>query len=468
MRTISLLAAAVLALAGCLDAAEPQVDNPLPTDDVSDLGLFLEAVIKNSMNFTGSTVTAAVGYALDLYEPTMEVSDTGVIYVTGHTIAVDTTGAPVFFSKDDGKTWKQLPFLSSLTMPHPIHGATPPPSDEIFLVAGENGQLWGVDITLLTFPVNGWCNNGAEHCYHNPDAYDVVQAQTSRVQGGSCSALNLNDRPWVAYGKGKLLLVNNPGGGPVQVGLMDVPTLPVGGPGGIPTGATWNLCAGKGGGRIPGIPDMRPDHFFAVPQVQGDELVIVKGKGDVMNVQQKTVFKNTNVGGGTSNYGQVVFDAEGTMFIGIKNNTRSSGGPSKGQLHLAISQDDGETFSERTLRLSAPTTSVYLDGNKAGRGALLTWAQQTEPGTADWYAGHMFVGPDGAPVVENVSLILGGGPLPSAHVQGAAVGPDGRAYIVTYEDGYSPTAQATPLKVWIQKDGPTMPVAMPKAVPIAA
>lgn len=461
------LVLAATVMAGCLDD-EP--DEAPPADDAAPLPAVLDLPsLTLGYGFEESVVDAAVGTFNDLYEPTMEVSPTGVIYVTGHSILVDSTGAPVFGSWDDGATWSQLPFTQSVTMPADIHGATPPPSDEIFLVAGEDGQLWGVDITLLTFPVNGWCDDGRTHCYHNPNAYDEAQAMASRgeaLSGGdasSCSLANLNDRPWVAYGDGKLLMVNNPGGGPVQVGIMDVPTLPVGGPGlGLtlePVAAQWNLCAGEGSGAIPGIPEMRDDHLWAVPQVQGDKLVIVKGQGTVAEWQQVTVFENTNSGGGTSNYGHVVFDADGTLFVGIRNNTQPDDNDDVvGRLHLAISRDDGNTFTERTFTLSSPARSIYLDGNLRGPGALLTWAQETERGT-DWYAAHLFVGPDGGPVIENVMLVVKDGPPPSAHVQGAAVGPDGRAYLVTFHGGYLPTDRATPIHVWIQREGPTLAVA---------
>lgn len=475
-----------LSLAGCLDSGQESTDDLGAVDGaVGGLLDVIDVTVADTMNFTESVVDAAVGYTNDLYEPTMEVSDTGVIYVTGHTILVDTTGAPVFMSKDGGQSWSQLPFASSATMPADVHGATPPPSDEIFLVAGDDGWLYGVDITLLTFPINAWSGDGAQHAYHNPNAYDEAQAMTARAdavagEDGSCSVANLNDRPWAAYGDGKLLLVNNPGGGPVQVGIMDVPqALPVGGPTVGPTGATWNLCAGAGGGAIPGIPDMRDDHFFAVPQVQGDELVIVKGHdGDVMSVQQVKVFDNTNAGPGTSNYGQVVFDAEGTLFVGIRNNTwdeeATDGNPPfsdsgvrrvvrDGQLQVAVSTDDGETFVTRTLRVGNHTTSVYLDGNMNGPGALLTWAQQDQNGT-DWYAGHLYLGDDGAPHLENVSLMVDDGPFPSAHVQGAALGPDGEAYLVMYHGGYAIQDRVTPLSVWIQQDGPTMPVPLAEAM----
>ncbi len=474
---VSTWVAALMTLAvvfsGCLQDVEENPDK-LNVGNTTKLAHTIPVEVLNSIGLNESIVTAAIGYASDLYEPTMEVSDSGVIYVTGHTIGADTTGAPVFFSKDDGATWAQLPFLLTATMPADMHGATPPPSDEIFLVAGDNGQLWGVDITLLTFPVNGWCNNGGDHCYHNPNAYDPAQAMTSRAdavagESSSCSLLNLNDRPWAAYGNGKLLMVNNPGGGPVQVGIMDVPPANlVGGPTVGPTGATWNLCAGAGGGAIPGIPDMRDDHFFAVPQVQRDQLVIVKGHdGDVMNVQQVHVLNNTNTGGGTSNYGQVVFDADGTMFLGIRNNTKENSlGERTGQLQLAVSTDDGESFVTRTLVIGTPTTSIYLDGNMNGPGALLTWAQEGETRT-DWYVAHLALGPNGEPQVSNVSLVVDEGPAPSAHVQGAALGPDGRAHIVTFHGGYGPLDRATPLHVWSQSSGPTLPVAAVAADTVA-
>lgn len=451
----AVLAATLLSLAGCLDSQEPNDDLETVEDPVAEVGRVLDVTVADTMNFTSSVVDAAIGYANDLYEPTMEVSDSGVIYVTGHTILVDTTGAPVFMSRDDGQTWTQLPFASSATMPAGLHGATPPPSDEIFLAAGDDGWLYGVDITAATFPVNAWSGDGAEHAYHNPNAYDRAESTSA----GACSAASLNDRPWGAYADGKLLMVNNPGGGPMQFGVMDVPPATPAGVGGPVVGPQWNTCASTGG-YIPGIPDMRDDHFFAVPQTENDKLHVVTGNAaDIRDVQQRHVLNVTNTGGGTSNYGQVVFDKPGTMFVGIRNNTEENAdGERTGQLQLAVSQDDGETFVTRTLVVGTPTTSIYLDGNMNGPGALLTWAQDGDSGT-DWYAAHLFVGPDGGPVVENVSLIVDEGPPPSAHVQGAAAGPDGRAYIVTFHGGYLPHEQATPLHVWVQQDGPVLPLA---------
>jgi hypothetical protein len=473
MRKLLLLLAVALLAAGCIgsqtseDVDEASVDVPA---EATDAVVELDTEAPPDLAFSEEVVDAAIGYTNDLYEPTIEVSDNGVIYVTGHTILVDTTGAPVFMSDDGGDSWEQLPFFMDAQMPAGVHGATPPPSDEIFLTAGEDGRLWGVDITLASFPVNGWCNDGAEHCYHNPDAYDEAQAQTSRAEAvsgmdESCSAANLNDRPWAAQAGDKLLMVNNPGGGPVQVGAMDVPRDTylegpgVGGPG--PVSAEWNLCAGEGDGYIPGIPDMREDHRFAVPQVQDDQLVLVTGNAeDVNDVEQVTVTDVTNAEEqpATTNYGQAVFDDEGDLFVGIRNNTEAGeDGDRTGQIKLSASTDGGETFTTRTFRTGEPTASLYMDGNMNGPGALLSWAQVGDDGH-DWYAAHVSLGEDGQPVVTNVSLALEDGPPPSAHVQGAALGPNGTAHLVMFYGGYSAADRATPIEVLVQEDGPTLPV----------
>lgn len=453
-RGIALLVTTSFILAGCIDSKDDLDESGADSGPSEVLGDRINLTIVENMMFTERVVDAAVGFTNDLYEPTMDVSDSGVIYVTGHTILVDTTGAPAFFSRDDGDSWAQLPFFQDHTMPEPIHGATPPPSDEMFFAAGDDGWVYGVDITAATFPVNAWSGDGAEHAYHNPNAYDRVQSTSA----GPCSAASLNDRPWAAYGDGKLLMVNNPGGGPMQIGVLDVPPSDALGIGGPMVGPEWNTCASTGG-YIPGIADMRDDHFFAVPQTEDGALHVVTGNAeDIFDVQQRHVFNVTNSGGGTSNYGQVVFDAHGTMFVGIRNNTAPDDDDSvTGQLKIAVSQDDGETFNNRTIDVGSATRSLYMDGNMAGPGALLTWAQVGESGT-DWYSAHLFVGPDGGPVVENVNLVVKDGPPPSAHVQGAASGPDGRSYMVMFHGGYTPVDQATPIHIWVQEDGETLPV----------
>jgi hypothetical protein len=474
MRTLSVvLLLTALASAGCLDTdATPGSGDAATDPDEDSLVMAADGTFRIETlalaTFTEHVVDVAVDFTGDLYEPTLEVSDTGVIYVTGHTILVDTTGAPVFASHDDGATWAQLPFLGPLAMPEPVHGATPPPSDEIFLVAGDDGWLYGVDITLVTYPVNAWSGDGAQLSYHNPNAYDMVQAMQVRA-GIGCSSLALNDRPWAAYANGTLLMVNNPGGGPVQLGVMQVPpALPVGGPGvaGV-VPPQWNLCASPGGS-IPGIPDIREDGLFVVPQVEyGDSprlIVVVGNKADVMSVEVRPVMDvNHSAASSIINSGQVVFDADGTLYATIMNNTREDAdGERHGRFKLAVSLDGAETFSEATFATAGVVQSVYLDGNPYGAGALLAWAIAGEQaGRSDWFVGHLFAGPDGSPVLRNIAQAIDEGAPPSAHVSGAAVGPDGRAYVAGYEGLFPPSPTGhTPLRVWVQQDGPVLPGAV--------
>jgi hypothetical protein len=464
-RVTSLLLAIAMLATGCIGTPSEDIDEQLDqtaadvpaTGDVMDL----DGAVEDALGFDTRVVDAAVGYTNDLYEPTIEVSDNGVIYVTGHTILVDTTGAPVFKSDDGGESWEQLPFFEDVAMPAGVHGATPPPSDEIFLTAGDEGWLYGVDITAATFPVNAWENDGERHAYHNPNAYDRADATTS----GECGAVSLNDRPWGEAQNGKLLMVSNPGTGAVQIGAMDVPPDDqVDEPGNPATGPQWNMCAGETT-YIPGIPDMREDHRFAVPyQAAEDTLEVALGDASNVNhVDHETVFDVTNTDGDqhTSNYGQAVFDDEGQLFVGIRNNTgENADGERTGQLKLAASTDGGESFATRTFVTDEPTRSLYMDGNMHGPGALLTWAEAGDDGT-DWFAAHLSLGPDGAPVVDNVTLALEDGPPPSAHVQGAAVGPDGEARMVMFYGGYSPADRANPIEVLVQDGGPTLPVDLP-------
>ncbi len=466
---------ALVAIAGCIEA--PQAEN-VPAAGVRQIvrPVVLKTLdtVENVMTFTQSVVTPAQGVAADLYEPTMEVSETGVIYVAGHVIGAATTGTPAYYSNDDGKTWEVLPFAASLQSPPPVQGSQPPPGDEGFIVHGENKQVWMADIYAAGFSVSGWCNDGAELCYDNRYAYDRTQS-TSTFCGApgadTATAASLNDRPWAAYGGGKLLLVNNPGGGPMQIGAMDVPpATPVGLFDPI-TGPVWNLCA-TDGGSIPGIPAMRPDGFFAVPQMSGggenSGLRIVTG--NAANVQQVTVteaFKITSSGSGTSNGGRTAFDAEGNLFVGARNNTRPDNvtGDSEGRFILAASSDDGATFTNMTFVTGTPVRSLYLDSNEYGPGALLTWSQINADNRSysDWYVAHVDVGPDGGPVLSHISRAVEAGPHSSAHVMGASAGPDGRAYFVNFESppgGAQAYLLSTPISVWIQDGGPTLPVSL--------
>ncbi|HJQ93066.1 MAG TPA: hypothetical protein VJ874_02140 [Candidatus Thermoplasmatota archaeon] len=485
MRTLALLLAlASTAFAGCLDG-----DSPAPVDPVQQpvvLGPVVNATVASTMAFAESVVTAAVDVSGDLYEPTMEVCEDGSIYITGHTIAVDTTGAPVFGSHDGGASWEQLPFAGPAAAPGPVQGSTPPPSDEIFLSCGQDGWLYGVDITLATYPVNAWSGNGAELAYHNPNAYD--EAQVAVQTSESCAPAPAKDRPWGAYANGTLLMVSNPASGPAQVGTLTVPpALPLG-IGATVGGGSWNLCAGPGdlpaSCRIPGIPDLRDDGRFAVPQLCGTTPVdfvgaefpetyvlylVIGDAEDVMSSQVVEVFEHTTAGEITSVYGVAAFDRDGTLFVGISNNTGEEDEDDRmGQLRFAASADAGETFTNRTFTtgLGKPVVHFYMDANDFGPGALAVWAVQGDSdSTYDWYVAHVQLGADGAPVLENVALAIDEGLQPSAHVTGAAVGPDGRAYIAMYRPGsgavpvpLSPNMPNTPLSVFIQQDGPTLPV----------
>lgn len=443
----TLVAISLVALAGC--STPPAAPPAPPEPDVpAAIPAFVDVSVNALANFTEQVVGEAVSLSSDLYEPTIEVSDTGVIYITGHTVLVDTTGAPVWFSKDDGATWAQLPFAGPAALPSPLHGATPPPSDEIFLAAGDDGWLYGVDITLFSYPVNAWSGDGAELAYHNPNAYP--EGQTA-MQAQECEPLPIKDRPWGAYENGTLLMVSNPGGGPAQIGVMEMPPAL---PGGVGTAATadWNLCAGPGGS-IPGIPDIRADGRFAVPQMSGGSLYLVVGnKSDVMDTRIVEVFEVDSQDEITSFYGIAAFDAEGSLFVGISNNTDHK--TPIGQLLIAASPDGGETFAQRTFSMGkGPIRHFYMDANENGPGALVVWAVDGDDGF-DWYTAHVQVAHDGAPILENVVLAIDEGPMPSAHVTGAAVGPDGRAYLAMYERG---GAGSTPLSVYVQMTGPALP-----------
>ena len=473
--------AGLLALSGCVSGDETPVPAPDPVTSLLP-PVDVAALLDDVMTFRHSIVDDAQGLASDLYEPTMEVSDTGVIYVAGHVVAAATTGTPAYYSRDDGATWTQLPFAASVSAPAPIQGAQPPPGDEGFIVYGDDGAAWMADIYAAGFSVTGWCGDGAELCYDNRQAYDRIKATSEICADGvdpqATTAASLNDRPWAAYhtGVGQLLLVNNPGGGPMQIGRMQVPPpQPVGSMDPV-TGPEWNLCASPDGW-IPGIPAMRHDGFFAVPQQRGSgdgsRMTVTLGNvADIFDVRNVDAFSFTSSAGGTSNGGRTAFDQEGTLFVGAYNNTAADNkGHRVGQFKLAVSTDDGNRFVNRTFVTGSPVRSLYLDSNPYGEGALLTWSQYGSTGfdgstadRSDWYVAHVFVGPSGEPELRNVALAVDEGPHSSAHVMGASVGPDGRAYFVQFGAGTpGPIAAndyllSAPISVVIQESGPTLPV----------
>lgn len=464
---------AFAALAGCTakDETAPGPVATVPGAPV-DLAQLVNQTGLASMSFTPRLVTAAVDITGDLYEPTIEVTEAGSIFITGHTILVDTTGAPVFGSYDDGVNWVQLPWLNALTLPSPIQGATPPPSDEIFLAAGDDGWLYGVDITLATFPVNGWSHEGRIHAYHNPNAYDETKATPNTESG--CVPAPIKDRPWGAYENGTLLMVSNDGAGPLQLGLMSMPPARYVGVGAVTDGIQWNLCAGPGttpaSCSIPGVPDIAANGRFAAPQLcQGTLHVAVGHKSDINAIDVVPVFEHSSLNEITSVYGHAVFDANNTLFVGISNNTARMDGtsrvPADGGMNFAVSVDGGTTFVNRTFTMPGqPLRHFYMDANEKGPGALVVWAVNGETRNAanttiawDWYVGHLQLGADGYPELTGAYLAINEGPQPSAHVTGAAVGPDGRAYLAMYGGGAALGSATLPLSVYVQLEGPTLP-----------
>lgn len=444
-RSLAVLSLALVFIAGC---TAPPSETPAPSSPAPPPPP--PPVPMTFANFTLPAVHQGHG----LYEPTIDVSPSGVIYVSAHSTGVDVQGAPVYYSKDDGATWLPLPFAATAAAPPERQAGTPPPSDEIFIVAADDGTAWGVDVTLGTYPVHGWCDDGARNCYYNPNAY----ARGSDDTG--CAAGSLNDRPWAAHANGTLLMVNNPGGGPVQVAAMKVPPPQPAGIATPATGPVWNRCAGSGG-FIPGIPDMRPDLFFAVPQVQGGRIAVITGHADdVMAVEEHEVMAHANTpapGSQIGDYGQVSFDATGTMFVAAMNNSGAAG-----SFQVAVSLDDGKSFTVEDFGFPHAVSSLYIDGNRWGPGVLANWGI-VDGDRTDWYFGHLFF-ENGTIVLRNENLAVDDGPVASRHVQGAALGPDGRAYMIMSEvsgndDAASAQAIGTkPMSVVVQIDGATLPL----------
>jgi hypothetical protein len=432
------------------------------------------------------------GSLIGLYEPTIDVGPEGNIYVSAHSSDVGRNPAPAYYSLDDGVTWASMALVANYQGRPDEHSSAPLFSDELFMVAGEAGTAWGADCCneRREFPVVGWCADGSQVCYYNQNAYDHTRLALDASP--TCVAYPATDRPWVAYANGKLLLVNNPGTSVIsengqialQVGSMDVPPAAPVAYGGLAWGVSWNLC-GSSGGFIPGIPDMRDDHFFAAPQwvdfdtpgcgAETHYDVITGNANNMYDLAQTTVFKNSHRAPAEADstpsqighYGQAVFDANGALYVGAMNNTAATKGgkcvAQKGGIHLALSTDDGKTFVETTFRFDRPVSSLYMDGNRHGQGFLLNWGE-IDGNHTDWFVGHVFPNEDGTLRLENVMLAVDDGPEASRHVQGAALGPDGRAYLALSLNSQNPGgARAAPgdkpLRVAVQKDGPTMPVA---------
>lgn len=438
MRILVASLVACLLLAGCTSTV-PQA----PVDPAPLLTPHLDVVEvqpTNALHFTQSVVTAAVDLAQDLYEPNLEVSDKGTIYVVSHVTGAATTGSPAYVSTDDGKTWVQLPFLRTAATPPPGQGSALPPGDEGYIVPAEDGRAYMADVSLSAFPVEGWCDDGARQCYHNPNAYDRAASTTSPCFNG-----DLNDRPWAAYANHTLLLVNNAGTGAVQVGVMTMPpAMEV-----DPLPAAWNMCAATGGG-IPGIPALRADGHFAVPQVKDKTLTVVTGTVQDLATTQVVDAFTIKAGdpasyGGGAQFGVSAFDAAGNLYVGVEDNDGDNAGFS-----IGFSPDAGATFETTRFEVKGDVGFLHIDGLQSGAGAIVSWAQGASGGKADFYVGHLVPEPGGVRI-EDVSLAAQG-TQPCGDVMGSGAGPDGRAYVVVYSDANpcTGTPLGTPVSVYIE------------------
>ena len=404
----------------------------------------LPASADTTVTFRAAPVTPAisVGAALDLYEPSVSVSSHGDIYVAAHSAGVFTTRAPAWVSHDDGLTWQNLPGFA--TLPAEVHGSGMLDGDEGIVVSDTTGRSWMLDNGAGSMSVTGWCNNGTVQCHYNPSVWD--QAGAARHRCG----LPVDDRPWLAYGKDKLLLVNN-ANGEAQIAVYDAnQALPVGA-----GGPTWNYCAGSGW--IPGPPSVRADGVYAGPQTQGSgptyRLSIITGSVDDDPANATTVTATPLENHGLScggNFGFSSFDGSGTLWAGAASLDTNAQAPS---IALA-SSPDVSTFQTSSFDPGGGVSFMWITGNPNGPGALLMYAVGS-CSSSSFYAAHLSVGANG-PVVSDVSLVAADVPNAIGDYISAGVGPDGRAYLVTYAaDDFLLTTGVRPLTVYVQSGGPT-------------
>ncbi len=452
-RTLVWSALLLITLAGCTKS-DPATDPEPGPEPVAP-------PVVAPPSFSESVIDVAVHQGHGLYEPTIDVAQDGTIYVSAHSTGVGVVPAPGYVSTDDGASWLNMATVGPAQNPGPGQTAGGPFSDEVFIVAGDNGQSWGVDINLHSFLISGWCQHGAENCYYNPQAYDHGQLAN---EGNDCTPVPLKDRPWAAYANDTLFIVNNPGGGPAQIAVMKVPPAAPAEVGHVASDIQWNLCA-DGGGGIPGIPDLRDDGLFAVAHQRGNSYIATMGfADDIYTTWERPVFEASHVAPAETDstpsqigrYGQAAFDGAGTLWFGAMANPSAD----VGGIKIAASTDDGESFQVLTINLSAGVSSIYLDGNKNGDGLLLNWGQ-IDGANTDWYFAHVHVSAEGL-VVDNVMLAVDDGPEASRHVQGAALGPDGRAYMVMSDVSGNDTGAmaaaigSTPMRVVVQQEGPVL------------
>ncbi|MCA1812974.1 MAG: hypothetical protein LC624_03365, partial [Halobacteriales archaeon] len=300
----------------------------------------------------------------------------------------------------------------------------------------DNGPGWE---TLYT-----WCGDGAEMCASDAQAWDAGPG----MMGCALDPPGvLDDRPWVAYGHGKLVLVNN-GNGVAQVGLYDPAT----------QARAWNMCAGRGW--IPGPPAVREaDGMFAVPLVASQRLAflladtregpltVLLGQ-DPMALRTATVLGTvpTNLACGT-NYGFAGFTRQGTLVVAAATDAR----------HIAVAaSDDLRTWRVSTFDAGGDVGYLWLSAGP-GQGALLSWVTTEDACLAgDFHVAHVDLA--AAPRLRDAMVLAADVAGPCGDYSGSALGPDGRAYVAVFSapHGCLDLPGDAPLTLYVQTGGPTV------------
>ena len=121
-----------LALAGCLGGGSTQDDGaddlqgPLQTVDAAYEVFTLPAVYQDPIG---------------LYEPTIDVSDDGTVYVSAHSTEVGRNPAPAYFSLDDGATWESMALFMDVQGEPEEQMSAPLLSDEVFIIAADDDPM---------------------------------------------------------------------------------------------------------------------------------------------------------------------------------------------------------------------------------------------------------------------------------------------------------------------------------------
>jgi len=412
------------------------------------------------MAFEARPVTAAVATLADLYEPSVTVAPDGAVYVAAHTPGAFATRAPAWVSLDDGRSWTGLPGHAPGSSALP--GGGEPSGDESLVAVDADGHAWMFENGLGVMPLWGWCDRGATLCSYNPnawpgpvDAADPTCPQTP-LAGGAAAPASQDDRPWVHYGHGQLLLQNNAALN-AQVGLVDVRS----------GTARWNLCLEQGNqSTVAGPGALRDsDGTLLVPHLQP-----ASGGLDVMAYVGTDVqaLRRVDTGLHAAGSGNCLSPAYGNLgFAAVTANGTFvvAAGTTQTTIGLAVS-DDGVSFRNATFPAGGPIGALWVAASQRGDGALVSWLTEASPsctanrdGPFTLHAAHV-AWPAGRPMLEDstdVAVVA----HPCGDLLGSALGPDGRAYLASYDRpkcGETPDAVASigksPLTVYVQTAGP--------------